>query len=139
METSDWFEEDKRVYNLLWYSSPAAMENMLYLLLEARLEQPHKTNLIVVPRLMISFSRKHIVKEADLLFTIPVGIPFWGLGGHKPLIVAFFVPIVTGKEWRGPSNVRGSALAEGTVRTLDREYRKDLEGLRPTLTGRNLK
>ena len=30
-------------------------------------------------------------KKADLLFTIPVGMPFWVLGEHKPLIFHFFL------------------------------------------------
>ena len=29
-------------------------------------------------------------KEAYLLFTVTVGMPFWGLGEHEPLIIAFF-------------------------------------------------
>ena len=29
-------------------------------------------------------------KEADLLFTIPIGVPFWLLEEHELLIVAFF-------------------------------------------------
>ena len=29
-------------------------------------------------------------KEADLLFTIPVGTPFWVLEEHEPPIVEFF-------------------------------------------------
>ena len=46
---SDWFEEENIGNNLLWLPTPAVMENSLYLLLEARLQQPHKTHLVVVP------------------------------------------------------------------------------------------
>ena len=34
-------------------------------------------------------------KEADLLFTIPVGITCWGLGEHEPLIIDLFLLIVS--------------------------------------------
>ena len=36
-------------------------------------------------------------KEADLLFTVPVGMKFWGLGEQEPLILALFLPIVSQK------------------------------------------
>ena len=34
-------------------------------------------------------------EEADLLFTVPVVMPFWGLGEHEPLIIALCLPIVS--------------------------------------------
>ena len=33
-------------------------------------------------------------KESDLLFTVTVGIIFWGLGEHEALIIALFLPVV---------------------------------------------
>ena len=33
-------------------------------------------------------------KEADLLFTVPVGMPCWVLGEHNPLIIYLFLLIV---------------------------------------------
>ena len=35
-----------------------------------------------------------MVEEADLLFTIPVGMLFWLLEEHEPIIVALFLIIV---------------------------------------------
>ena len=34
-------------------------------------------------------------EEADLLFTVTVGMPFWGLVEHEPLIIALFLPVVS--------------------------------------------
>ena len=35
-------------------------------------------------------------KDSKLLFDVPVGIPFWGLEEHEPLIVDFFsLPYLT--------------------------------------------
>ena len=31
-------------------------------------------------------------KEVGFLFTVHVGVPFWGLGEHKPLVIALFLP-----------------------------------------------
>ena len=78
LEKMGWFEEEKIGYNLLWDPSLTAIETTLYLFLEDRLKRPYKTNLFMSPRLMILLWRRKMVKEADLLFTIPVGIPFWG-------------------------------------------------------------
>ena len=33
-------------------------------------------------------------KEADLLFTVPVGVPFWGLSKNEPLMIALFIPVI---------------------------------------------
>ena len=78
LEKMGWFEEEKIGYNLLWDPSLTAIETTLYLFLEDRLKRPYKTNLFMSPQLMILLWRRKMVKEADLLFTIPVGIPFWG-------------------------------------------------------------
>ena len=76
LETMVWFEKDKRGDNLLWYPSPATMQIVLYLLLEARLKKTHKTHLVMVPLLMTLLWTRQMRKEADLLFTIPVGMHF---------------------------------------------------------------
>ena len=78
LEKMGWFEEEKIGYNLLWDPSLTAIETTLYLFLEDRLKRPYKTNLFMSPQLMILLWRRKMVKEADLLFTIPVGITFWG-------------------------------------------------------------
>ena len=78
IETSDWFEENKSGNNPLWGISPSAIKTALDMVLEARLKQPHKTNLVVVPRLMTYIWRIQMVKEGELLFTISVGMNFGG-------------------------------------------------------------
>ena len=40
------------------------------------------------------FGRKQIWKEADLLFTVPMGIPFWDLGEHEPMIITLLITII---------------------------------------------
>ena len=65
------------------------METALELLLEARLKRTYKTNIVVIPQLMTFLWRRYMGKEADLLFTIPVGMPYWGLEEYEPVIVLF--------------------------------------------------
>ena len=113
----------------MWTPLPSAIETDLDLLLEANLKSPYKTHIAVVPRLMTFLWRRHMGKEADLLFTIPVGIPFWVLEEHEPLIVAFFFPIVLLRELMGPCNIRGRKLSTDTVRALEGEYKREWKGL----------
>ena len=46
---------------------------------------------MMVPLLMIFLWIKYMEKEIHLLFTVPVGMPFWGLGEHEFLIIALFL------------------------------------------------
>ena len=64
-------------------------------------------------------------KEADLLFTVPVGIPGWGLGEHKPLIIALFLRIVSRRKWKVPWNIQGSDWGCGTVMDLELECKRE--------------
>ena len=48
------------------------------------------------------FVEKNMGKEADLLFTVIVGMPFWGFGEHEPLIIALFIPVVYCSNWSIP-------------------------------------
>ena len=72
--TIDWLK--KKGDNLLCKPTPTEAETILELFLEARLHFPYKSHIMVVPRLMIFLWRKYMGKEADLIFTVPVGIPF---------------------------------------------------------------
>ena len=95
------------------------METDLDLLPEARLKRPYKTHIFVIPRLTTFLCKRHMRKEADLLFTIPVGTHFWVLEEHEPLITAFLLLIVSRRECIYPCNLGGSKLATGTVRALE--------------------
>ena len=76
LDDMGWFEEEQRGYNLLWTPLPEAMETALDLLLEARLKRAYKTHIVVIPCLMKLLWRRQMGMDADLLFTIPVGMPF---------------------------------------------------------------
>ena len=67
--------------------------------------------------------RKQIGKDADLLFTVPVGVPFWEKHQHEPLIICLLLPVVKRRNWRGPWIVRGSSFAS----TAEEELRRTFE------------
>ena len=82
----------KKGDGLLWEPIPAVSETELELLMESQIQRPYKYHLMMVPCLINFLWRKNMGKEVDLL-TVLVGIPFWGLVEHKPLIIALFLPI----------------------------------------------
>ena len=45
-------------------------------------------------------------KEAELIFTVPVGMTFWEWGEHEPIIIALFIPVVSHINWRGPWTIK---------------------------------
>ena len=70
------------------------------------------------------FRRKQMGKEADFLFTVIVGIPFWGLGEHEPLIIALFLPVVSFSNWRGAWTIKEIDWTYGTTRVVDLEFKQ---------------
>ena len=63
-------------------------------------------------------------KEMEFMFKITVGMPFWGLGEHEPLIIALFVTVVSCRNWRGPWKIKGSDLTYGTSRSVDLDFKR---------------
>ena len=82
---------------------------------------------MVVPWIMTFLWRNHMGKEADLMFTVTVGIPFWGFGEHEPLIITLFLPVVSWRNWRGPWKIKGSDWTYGTAISVDLECKRELE------------
>jgi hypothetical protein len=62
----------------LWMLPPAAMEVAIELLWEDKLAHPQWPHVFVIPRFMTHLWRRNLGKSADILFTVPVGVPFWG-------------------------------------------------------------
>ena len=60
----------------LWVMAPAVMETALELFRDDRLAHPRWPHVFVIPRLMTHMWRKNLGKDADVLFTVPVGVPF---------------------------------------------------------------
>ena len=65
--------------------------------------------------------RKQIGKDSDLILTVPVRMPCWGLGEHEPLMIALFMLIVSRKNWKGPWIIRGSDWGRRVVRDFEPE------------------
>jgi hypothetical protein len=94
----------------LWMLPPAAMEVAIELLWEDKLAHPQWSHVFVVPRLMTHMWRRDLGKNADILFTVPTGDPFWGGPQFKPPIVAIIFPLAHVSHHTGPSTVKGTDM-----------------------------
>jgi hypothetical protein len=95
----------------LWMLPPAAMEVAIELLWENKLAHPQWPHVFVVPRHMTHMWRRDLGKNADILFTVPAGVPFWGATQFEPLIVAIVFPLAHVSGHTGPWAVKGTDMA----------------------------
>jgi hypothetical protein len=102
----------------LWMMPPAVMEVELELLCKDHLSHPQWPHVFVVPSLMTHLWRKDLMKNADLLFTIPAQVPFWTSGQFEPLIVSVILPLSHVPSYIGPWVVMGTDEGERAERTL---------------------
>ena len=51
-------------------------------------------------------------KSADIFFTVPACVPFWGSPQFEPLIVAIIFPLSHVSAYTGPCVVKGMDLGE---------------------------
>ena len=63
-------------------------------------------------------------KEADMLFNVPVGTYSWTMEEHKPLRIAFFLPIISGRKRRGTWKIKRRKGESGTAGDLHTEFKR---------------
>ena len=112
----------------LWMLPPAAMEVAIELLWEDKLAHPQWPHVFVVPRLMAHMWRRDLGKNADILFTVPAGVPFWGGPQFEPLIVAIIFPLAHVSDYTGPWLVKGTDMGVYYEHAL-------VEGFKPPTKG----
>jgi hypothetical protein len=92
----------------LWVMAPAVMETALELFGDDWHAHPQWPHVFVIPRLMTHMWRKNLGKDADVLFTVPVGVLFWTAGQFEPLIVAIIFLLSHVQRYTGPWLVKGT-------------------------------
>lgn len=112
----------------LWMLPPAAMEVAIELLWEDKLAHPQWPHVFVVPRFMTHLWRRNLGKSADILFTVPVGVPFWGSLQFEPLIVAIVFPLAHVSSYTGPWSVKGTDMGLYFERALAAGFSKPTVG-----------
>ena len=88
--------------------------------------------------------QKQLKMDAEVMFTISMGAPFWPKNMHEPLIVSIVFPLAYGvQNYRGLWSLRFSPSTKGLVRELGAGFKNpalngsqkfhDLEGTLPDL------
>ena len=113
----------------LWMLPPAAMEVAIELLWEDRLAHPQWPHVFCVPRLMTHMWRRDLGKNADILFVVPVGVPFWGADQFEPLIVVIVFPLAHVRNYTGPWEIKGTDLGLRYEHALGEGFKRS--GTRP--------
>ena len=95
LEPNDWFLRGQGFGNFVWSPAPAAADVVVEQLGKARHKRPSSSHLIVVPRLMTGYWRRHLTRECDFYFTIPAGAcSLWEKAQHEPAPIFVCLPFV---------------------------------------------
>ena len=89
---------------------------------------PQWPHVFVVPRFMTHLWRRNLGKMADVLFTVPAGVPFWGSLQFEPLIVAIVFPLAHISSHTGPWTVKGTDMGLYYERALAAGFSKPTVG-----------
>ena len=119
----------------LWMLPPAAMEVAIELLWEDKLAHPQWPHVFVVPRFMTYLWRRNLGKMADVLFTVPAGVPFCESSQFEPLIVTIVFPLAHVSSYTGPWTVKGTDMGLYYKQALAAGFSKPTVGP-PTKTPR---
>ena len=131
IDQSNMFELKNVKAARLWLLPPAAMEVAIELLWEDKLAHPQWPHVFVVPRFMTHMWRRDLGKNADILFTVPAGVPFWGGTQFEPLIVAIIFPLAHVSGYTGPWAVKGTDMGAYYERALGEGFKRPQQGSGP--------
>ena len=124
LEPADWFSTYEFEEPRLWSPPPAAMETVVELFNEDRLAHPQIPHVFVLPRLMTHLWRKQLRRDADLMFEVAPGSPFWPKCMHEPLLVLIVLPIGFVPDYRGPWTLQGSRLTHDLGEELGAGFKR---------------
>jgi hypothetical protein len=114
LKPCDWYHKGHTTLRCLWTPPPAAGEAALEQLAKSVHKRPLHMHMIVIPRLMTAQWQKMLGKICDLIFTVPVGTPFWSNNQFEPLIVGIYLPLSRHKPWR----LKGTPMLDQVERLL---------------------
>ena len=91
LKPDGWFEEGHKEEHICPPPNDAYVP--LEIFAEASQKRLHTLHVFIIPHLATSLWRKQLVKDAALMFEIPMGLEIWPLAHHEPLFVAFVLPL----------------------------------------------
>jgi hypothetical protein len=91
LQPSDWYTTAHTFGTFIWSPPPAAADVVVEQLGKARHKCPSCLHIILVPRLMTGYWRRHLTREADCYFRLQ-RCPLWPSSQHAPLLIFFCFP-----------------------------------------------
>ena len=89
---------------------PTAMEVVIELLWEDKLAHSQWPHVFVVLCFMTHMWRRDLGKNADILFNVPAGVPFWVGTQFEPQIVAIVFPLANVSGYTGLWAIKGADM-----------------------------
>jgi hypothetical protein len=99
LSEAGWFTDGHSPGTWLWTPAPAVVDVVVEQLGKARHKRPEVMHMIAVPRLMTGRWRRHLTRESDFYFRIPIGCPLWPAAMYEPLLVFVCLPFVSSRPW----------------------------------------
>jgi hypothetical protein len=100
----------------LWHPPPAAADVAIEQLSFSRMKHPSLTHIFLCPCLMTHLWRKKLLKLADLVFSLPVGVrpAVWPSCMFEPLVVGIILPHLSVAPWSCRSTPALLAVGQGS-------------------------
>ena len=93
LEPEGWYSTAHDFGNFIWAPPPAAAEVVVEQLSLARHKRPMCFHMVVVPRLMTAYWRKHLRRATDFYFRLEHG-PLWDIQDHfEPVLIFICLPL----------------------------------------------
>jgi len=109
-----WFTSMHQAGSHVWAPPPGAADVALEQLAIAIHKRPNNHHLVIIPRLMTAAWRKLLGKICDLVFTVPLGVPFWSDSHFEPLLLGLYFPLLPCSPWQ----LRYTHLLDGLAQQL---------------------
>ena len=99
-ELQGWFVAGHQWTNCILTPPPVAADATLEQLGRVLHKCLHTTHIVIVPHLMTAQWWKQLGKLCDLVFSVPVGTPFWNASQHEPLVLGISLPLISHRPWQ---------------------------------------
>ena len=106
----------------VWTPAPAAAEACLEELRKARHKHQDSSHIILIPRLMAPFWRRHLNKVCDFVFELPLGkLTVWKEDMFEPLTIGLVLPYLSHRPWQ----LKQSPVLVGLQKQLRKVWESD--------------
>eukprot|EP00957_Ditylum_brightwellii_P042658 3230189-Ditylum_brightwellii.AAC.2 len=84
---------------LLWVPPTAAADAVLEELIKSCYKREDMCHIFLCPWIFTQAWQTQLYNTTNVVFQVPVSIPFWDSNQHEPLVVAVCLPFLRSKPW----------------------------------------